>query len=213
VKDPRTLLTNFIRTPDVSVISVPTAIGGNGSGYFQSINQGFVKTSGLDAQLAYALPTGFLTTGSRLSFNLLVNYLIDYKVQELPGVVLDYSGTASYFGEGLGTTYPRWKANLNWAWSMKPFTIDGRVRYIPSMTNRLGKQFPAEAAAFTGPKSVWYFDFGVQADFKPITLRLGLNNAFDKKPPQYQPNVQSGTDPSIYDVIGRRAYVSATVRY
>ena len=60
---------------------------------------------------------------------------------------------------------------------------------------------------------MWYFDFAAQADFRPLTLRIGVNNAFDRKPPQYAPNVQSGTDPSLFDVIGRRAYVSATLRY
>jgi iron complex outermembrane receptor protein len=35
-------------------------------------------------------------------------------------------------------------------------------------------------------------------------LRVGVNNVFNKQPPQYAPNVQSGTDPSTYDVIGRR---------
>jgi outer membrane receptor protein involved in Fe transport len=46
-----------------------------------------------------------------------------------------------------------------------------------------------------------------------MTLRLGLNNAFDRKPPTYAPNVQSGTDPSTYDVIGRRFYVSARLKF
>ena len=81
------------------------------------------------------------------------------------------------------------------------------------MKNRLNEQFPGESALFTGTPSVWYFDFAAQADFRPLTLRIGVNNAFDRKPPQYAPNVQSGTDPSLFDVIGRRAYVSATLRY
>jgi hypothetical protein len=40
-----------------------------------------------------------------------------------------------------------------------------------------------------------------------------MNNAFDKQPPQYVPNVQSGTDPSTYDVIGRRFYVSGRLKF
>jgi outer membrane receptor protein involved in Fe transport len=72
--------------------------------------------------------------------------------------------------------------------------------------------FPNETT-FTGVPTVWYFDFGVQANVEALTFRVGLNNAFDKQPPQYAPNVQSGTDPSVYDVIGRRAYVSARLKF
>ncbi|HET9337246.1 MAG TPA: TonB-dependent receptor, partial [Sphingomicrobium sp.] len=203
----------FARTPDISYISIPQALGGDAYGYFQAVNQGKVKTSGVDVQLAYSMPTDSIVENSRLSANLLVNYLINFKVEELPGLVIDYAGTASYFGAGLGTSFPEWKANLNLAWNMKPFTFSTRVRYIDGMDNRLKVQFPGEEHLHSGPDSVWYFDAAVEADFRPLTLRLGMNNLFDKKPPEYSPNVQSGTDPSLYDVIGRRAYVSATLRF
>jgi len=205
--------TLYHRTPDVSYISIPASLGGDAIGYFQSVNQGTLKTSGVDVQLGYSLPTDFVSPGSKLSANLLVNYLIDWKREELPGLVIDYAGTISYFGEGLGTTFPRWKGYLNLAWNMKPFTFESRIRYIDAMENRASRQFPGEEAQFTGTPSVWYFDFAAEANFRPLTLRIGLNNAFNKRPPEYHPNVQSGTDPSIFDVIGRRAYVQATLRY
>jgi outer membrane receptor protein involved in Fe transport len=66
---------------------------------------------------------------------------------------------------------------------------------------------------FTGPGEVFYFDFAAEANIDALTFRVGVNNAFDKQPPQYAPNVQSGTDPSLYDVIGRRAYVSARLKF
>jgi outer membrane receptor protein involved in Fe transport len=46
-----------------------------------------------------------------------------------------------------------------------------------------------------------------------FTFRIGLNNAFDRKPETYAPNVQSGTDPSLYDVLGRRAYASVRLKF
>jgi outer membrane receptor protein involved in Fe transport len=85
------------------------------------------------------------------------------------------------------------------------------VRYIDGMENRAARQFVGEK--FTGPGSVWYFDFALQGQVDNMTLRLGLNNAFDRKPPTYAPNVQSGTDPSTYDVIGRRFYVSTRLKF
>lgn len=195
----------------LSAITVAQAVGGNAQGFFTQINQGTVQTSGIDFQLAYNLPTTFVGEDSALNFNLYVNYLIDFKVEELPGVVLDYAGSVSYFGQGLGSSYPRWKGYLNTSWDIGAFTLSGRTRYIDKMVNRASIQFPGEK--FTGVPAVWYFDFAVQAEVENMTLRVGLNNAFNKQPPLYAPNVQSGTDPSLYDVVGRRIYVQTRVKF
>ena len=144
--------------------------------------------------------------------NLLMTYLIDFKNVGLGGLETDYAGTASYFGAGLGTSFPRWKATYNAKLNFsKELSLDTRVRFIDSMENRASRQYVGET--FTGPGSVFYFDFALQAEVEAMTFRIGLNNAFDKQPPTYTPNVQSGTDPSTYDVIGRRAYVSARLRF
>ena len=193
-------------------IFLPPELGGDASGYFQAVNQGSVKTSGIDFQLGYNLPTEFVGPESSINFNLMVNYLFDFKVTGLGGLTTDYAGTASYFGAGLGTSFPEWKGTMNVGWSLsKELSLHTRVRYIDAMENRAARQYIGET--FTGPESVWYFDFAVQGQVENMTLRLGLNNAFDRKPPTYAPNVQSGTDPSTYDVIGRRAYVSARLKF
>lgn len=188
-------------------------IGGDENGYFQAVNQGKIKTSGIDMQLGYSLPTEFLAERSALNLSLFVNYLIDYKVEELPGVTLDYAGTVAYFGTALGGSFPEWKGVLNAAWTLDPITLSTRLRYIGEMDNRASVQFPGEEAAFTGTPSVVYVDAAVEANIENMTFRIGVNNLFDKQPPQYSPNVQSGTEPSLFDVIGRRAYVSARLKF
>lgn len=196
----------------ITGIYLPASLGGDANGYFQAVNQGSVKTSGVDVQLGYRLPTEFVSETSAISFNLLMSYLIDFKNVGLGGLKTDYAGSASYFGAGLGTSFPRWKGNLNMAWTLNEnLKFDTRVRYIHKMVNRAAKQYVGET--FTGPGSTFYFDFGLEANVDALTFRLGLNNAFDKKPQTYAPNVQSGTDPSLYDVLGRRAYVSARLRF
>lgn len=198
---------------NIAAIFLPPSLGGDpATGYFQAVNQGSVKTSGIDFQLGYRLPTEFMGPSSSLNFNLLVNYLFDFKVTGLGGLQTDYAGTASYFGAGLGTSFPEWKGTMNIGWNLnEALSLHSRVRYIDAMENRASRQYIGET--FTGPGSVWYFDFAVQGQVDNMTLRLGLNNAFDRKPPTYAPNVQSGTDPSTYDVIGRRAYVSARLKF
>ena len=203
------------------LFNIPAEIGGDALGYFQSVNQGVIQTSGVDVQLGYRLPTEFIAERSALNMNLLVNYLINYEIEELPGVLLDYADTVAYFGAGLGQSFPRWKALFNAALSIDPFTFSTRIRHIDGMTNRLGVQFPDEAAAFTGTDSITYVDAAVEwriaglgdMEGPEMSFRLGVNNLFDTDPPQYAPNVQSGTDPSTFDVIGRRFYVSARLRF
>lgn len=200
---------------NISFLAAPATLGGDANSNFVSVNQGSLKTSGLDLQMDYKLPTDFAGEDSSLNFNLLLNYLIDFKEEELPGVVIDYAGTAGYFGQGLsaggGASHPRWRGTLNTSWKFGKLTLFNRLRYIDGMENRQSRQFIGEDT--TGPKSVIYVDFGGQVDVGPLTFRIGLNNAFDKQPPSYRPNVQSGTDPSLYDVVGRRAYASAKLKF
>lgn len=203
----------IFRSPDISFISVPASLGGDGSGYFQSINQGTIKTSGIDFQLGYNLPTEFVGPDSSLQFNLLVNYLIDFKVEELPGVVIDYADTVSYFGAGLGTSFPRWKANLNARFAFdENIALDTRVRYIDGMQNRASVQYEGET--FQGVGEAVYVDAAFDARVMDMfTFRVGVNNLFDRGPELYAPNVQSGTDPSLYDIIGRRYYVQVGLKF
>jgi outer membrane receptor protein involved in Fe transport len=46
-----------------------------------------------------------------------------------------------------------------------------------------------------------------------VELRLGVNNVFNKEAETYNPNVQSGTDPSTYDVVGRRVFGALRLRF
>lgn len=198
---------------NIAAIFLPPELGGDpATGYFQAINQGSTKTSGLDFQMGYRLPTEFVGPESAINFSLLVNYLIDFKVEGLGGLRTDYAGTASYFGAGLGTSFPRWRGTFNAGLNFgNGITWQNRVRYTHEMENRASRQFPGEE--FTGPEAVVYVDTAIEATVENMTFRIGLNNAFDRQPPVYAPNVQSGTDPSLYDVIGRRAYVSARLRF
>jgi outer membrane receptor protein involved in Fe transport len=118
----------------------------------------------------------------------------------------------SFFGQGLGTSFPEWKGTLNTTFSDGPFSLNLRTRYIDKMINRASVIYRGETE-FTGVPRVWYFDTAASWNIENMTFRIGVNNLTNKKPPVYSPNVQSGTDPSLYDVIGRRFFASIGVRY
>lgn len=189
-------------------------VGANGGDPFPGINGGFVQTSGVDFQLGYGFDLPFLGDGAALTTDLLATRVIDYKQKEFTDLpAIDYNGTVAFFGAGLGASSPKWRGTLNTSLAFsKELSFVSRIRYIDKMENRASRIYLGERS-FTGAEAVWYFDFSIAAEIENMTLRLGVNNAFDRKPPAYQPNVQSGTDPSLYDVIGRRAFVSAGLRF
>ena len=74
---------------NLSFVAVDSSLGGDSNSNFLLQNIGGIKTSGLDMQLAYKIPTPFMGEESEIALDVFMNYLIDYKVQELPGITLD----------------------------------------------------------------------------------------------------------------------------
>ena len=186
---------------------------------FTNENGGTQQSSGVDIQFDYGFDMAWFGMDERwgsVRMNAMITHVIEFKQQDpIPGVPeLDFAGTISYFGAGLGTSFPKWKATVNTEWSLfDDFKINARGRYIHKMDNRLSVEFPGETE-FTGVDAVWYFDFtGTWNVSDNVELKLGVNNAFDKQPEVYAPNVQSGTDPSTYDVIGRRVFGGLKLRF
>ncbi len=186
--------------------------GPNPDGTYPGENGGVLQGDGIALAVGYAtdLPVGKL----RLDWNL--QYTLSAEQQELPGLpVIDYAGTVAYFGSGLGSSFPEIKWNLNGKYSIGDFDFDARIRWIDSMKNRASVQFLGETQP-TGVKSMTYLDIGVTYNMDFLgnsSIRLGLNNATNEDPPTYAPNVQSGTEPSLYDVIGRRFFASVNFKF
>jgi iron complex outermembrane receptor protein len=204
------------RSGDILGIADVNAADGN---TFAGANGGTIDTSGIDLQVDWGFDAdmvGMPANWGGATINLVVSRLLDYKLQDTPGVPeLNYVGTVNYFGGGisLGQTFPKMRAVLNTQWNVDKFSLAIRTRFIDSMKNRASVQFPGESS-FTGVGSVTYWDVAAAWRFmEKSELRIGLNNAFDKQPPTYAPNVQSGTDPSTYDVIGRRAFARFEVQF
>jgi outer membrane receptor protein involved in Fe transport len=186
---------------------------------FENSNGGSIKTSGIDFQFDYGFDLNWMglpENSGGIKMNLLLSKLLDYKLQDTPGVPeIDYAGSINYFGGGisLGQTFPDWRAVLTTDYNIGQFGVSVRGRYIDKMKNRASLQYVGETS-FTGVGSVTYWDVAAAWRFKEKSeLRIGLNNAFDKQPPTYAPNIQSGTDPATYDVIGRRWFARFEVSF
>jgi outer membrane receptor protein involved in Fe transport len=62
--------------------------------------------------------------------------------------------------------------------------------------------------------AIGYLDLLASYDLTDnLTLRFNVNNVMDELPPTYSPSVQGNTDPSTYDVLGRRYTVGLTAKF
>ena len=191
----------------------------NASGNYTGTNGGKQQSSGIDLQFDYGFDAEWLGLSSSwgsVRVNALLTHVLEFNQQDpIAGVPeIDFAGTVSYFGAGLGTSFPAWKATINTEWQfLDDYKVNVRARYISAMDNRIGLEFPGETE-FTGTDSIWYFDMtGTWALNDNVEFRLGVNNVFDRDPETYAPNVQSGTDPSTYDVVGRRYFGGIKLRF
>jgi iron complex outermembrane recepter protein len=178
-------------------------------GVFANTNGGRITTDGLDIELGWG---GSLGPG-KMDVGLNFNYLLSYDLKTanfLPSK--DFVGTIPYFGAGLGQAFPKYKGVLRFGYEISGVSADVRVRFFDKMKNRMELMFPGER--FTGTPATSYLDIAAGWQFyKGMTIRAGLNNVLDQEPRTYAPNVQSGTDPSTFDVIGRRFFVQANVQF
>ncbi|KAK0361006.1 hypothetical protein LTR94_025072, partial [Friedmanniomyces endolithicus] len=168
-------------------------------------NLATLKTSGIDAQFDYRIETadiGLPDLGG-LNANVVVGWLENWERQDAEGgPFVDRTGTIDSV---FGNTFPEWKllASLNWA--KGPIGAGVRWRRVGEMT-----QFGTGATPVV-LEPIHYFDLNASWSVNDtVALRAGVNNLTDEDPNTYAPGVQANTDPSTYDVLGRRYYVGLT---
>ena len=170
-----------------------------------SRNQAATETSGVDIAFGVGYPLGAY---GDLSFNALSTWVEKYTSQ-LSSVdpIYDFVGT---IGSGTGSATPEWRHTISANWALDPFTVTATARYIDEMVH----SNTLTGGTGTGTPEIWYFDLRGTWDVNDtVSLRAGVNNVFDEQPPLYSPNIQSNTDPSTYDVLGRRYYMGLTARF
>jgi outer membrane receptor protein involved in Fe transport len=196
----------IFRAGDILGLSDPNT----DSGDFNNSNNGEISTSGIDLAASW----GFDAGPGYVNLNALLNHVLAWEQSDGAGLPkIDYAGTVGYFGAGLGQSFPEWNANLTGTYAWRDYTFDTRIRYIGEMDNRAAAQYAGETS-LTGVDAITYVDLGASwALTETVNLRLGVNNVFDAEPEEYAPNVQSGTDPSLYDIVGRRYVASFRMRF
>ena len=133
---------------------------------------------------------------------------------------------AGFFGNPCGNTIgrsatPEWKLYNRATWTLGSVTaalrhrwfsstLDGRISFIDAL-GLTPIAIPEEARRL---ESRHYFDLATTFRVRDrFDLTFGVNNLTDRKPAiTGEQQVQANTDPSLYDVLGRRYFVALTLR-
>lgn len=165
-------------------------------------------TSGVDFQLDWTIPLG----PGELGVGWYVGWLDTFELQSSREVPAGESvGTIG----GFAGSYPEWKwlMDLRYAWHAVEVGLSWH--YVDSTTDT--SRFGFKETDFAVPHRD-YFDLDASYAFDDgwfdgVTLRAGVQNLTDEQPPIFPATGPMNTDPSQFDVLGRRYYVTAVVRF
>src|SRR5690606_19303364 len=178
-------------------------------------NIGKLETSGVDVQVAYSTPIGMSLTGageSRLAFNFLGTWTDSFKITPVADLPDQFNECAGRFGQlACGNPTPEYKFTTRLSWQDGPLTTSVRWRHLSSVRDD-DDDFDY---AFEKIAAYNLIDLSLTTDVNEnLTLGMGINNLFDKKPQVIGDNQeQSNTYPGTYDVLGRDFFVSASMKF
>jgi iron complex outermembrane recepter protein len=202
----------FGRNPANFVVTDVSTLSENLSG---------LKQSGVDLNLDWRLPVTVFGASERageLSFRLLMTKLLSMEQQETatdPFIPRD--GTIS---QTVASAFPKFKGALATSWTVGAWQIRYNLRYIDSMDVVNSNALLSRATVGLAPRVPTYFYHDLTARWSvndTFGVTVGATNLADKEPPIYttdtQAGIQSNTDPSTYDVLGRRYFLSFTANF
>lgn len=189
----------------------PTSINAGLIKVFQqpTVNLGELNTDGVDFGVKYMLRG---TAAGDFNVSLDATYINSY--ESIASAGAQPQEVAGTFDRQFGN-YVKWRGLLGIGWAMSQFDGLLTVRYFHS-----GELLDPDGAPGVDPPldipSVTYLDLTMGYTFPTDTkVQVGATNLTDKEPPiLYQNNVlNSNTDVSTYDTLGRRWYVGVTQKF
>lgn len=178
------------------------------------VNLAGLNTRGVDLQVDWGLALGDLglpESAGDLALNLVYSRLDSFERQARPGAAfVDYAGSIG--GDLSGSALPDARWALSATWSGGPLKATLRWRHVDGMTDARSIPTFSPTALNTPDYDVYDLTGSWRIDGR-LTLRAGVNNIADEDPPYYTSYSNSNTDPSTYDVLGRRWFVGLNARF
>ena len=169
------------------------------------LNQGGIKTSGIDLQADTTWQVG----PGKLGVGTVINYLDEFTRRVAPGAPdIDYAGFAG--------GYYDWKAFSSVSYAVGPAAAGVRWRHLSSAKAQdylVAPCSPTAVRCFADTASYDSFDlYGTFMVREGLSLRAGVDNLLDKDPPITR-GIPGSTDVQNYDIIGRRYYVAVSAKF
>jgi len=178
------------------------------------------KGAGVDLNLNWGIPLsaiGASETAGSLDFKLLMTHLLSREQQETTvDPFLGREGTTSSL---VGSTYPKNKGVLATFYSVGSWQFRYNLRYIDSLTvvNNDATLSPSTGAKPAVPTYLYHDLTAKWSINDTFALTGGVTNLADKDPPVYTTSsgvgIQANTDPSTYDVLGRRYFLNVQMKF
>lgn len=167
-------------------------------------NAGGIETRGVDLQVSLRQQLG----PGQFGMDAMLGWVDTWELREPGGSRVDLAGTIG--GRTLGGALPRWRPLLTFDYAFQGWRAFTTLRYVDGMRD-------AEYRDFEVP-SVTYVDVGLEVALPGAgdagwILLAGVENLGDETPPLFPSLQQANTDPSRYDVVGRRFRLGASYRF
>jgi len=186
-----------------------------------TLNLAAVNMTGVDTQVDWSIPVSSFGMGEgagKLGIKLLATRTLSVEQQETS--VDPFIAREGTISQTVASAFPEWKAVLTTSYSAGNFLFRYNLRWIDNM--RVVNNDAVLSTPTVGAKP-WvpnYFYHDITAQWQPndtLEVSLGINNLANKAPPTYttdaQTGIQSNTDPSTYDVLGRRAFLTVGMKF
>jgi len=162
-------------------------------------NAGGIETTGVDLRLAWRGRFG----PGQASLDAYLGYLDDWLLREPHGGTVQLAGTIG--GRTFGGALPRWKALLTADYGWREWRVSGTLTHLDGMRDAEYRAFTVPSASYLDLAAAWALR---GARVEGATLEFGMDNVTDVEPPLFPSYQQANTDPSQYDVLGRRYWVA-----
>ena len=173
-------------------------------------NNNYSKSSGVDLALDYGLSLKQL--GS-LRWNIQATWL-EKSLSRTTVTPNDpiYEGAGTISSTTASAT-PKLRATLSTTYSLGGLSLQLSNRFIDKMVH-FNTVTGGSPVSNTGTAATWYHDISARyAITQNLSVRAGVSNLTDQQPRLYSPNVQANTDPSTFDVLGRRYFVGLNAKF
>lgn len=154
-----------------------------------------MEVSGIDAQLDWSMDAGPGTVG----FTWLVSWMDDYLYKTDPR-----DQAMQWVNTGCCPTLPEWKWNLDARYTIGGLTTSVVWAYLGEFRSNWEPDFDVPSTNYFDLTFAYEFDAGY---LHGLSLRVGIANVLDEQPPIFPDYQQANTDPSVFDVVGRRYWM------